>query len=243
MATTTATTATTATTEPRDLTPDLLGVKSRISWGAILGGSIFALAVFFVLTLLLAAVGISLTEAGVRDNAVDIGVLVAMIVVIAVSLFLGGWVSSQLTAGETHQEAWIYGILTWAVVTGMSIMMVGMGVRAGYYAVLGGTIVAQNNERIPRWEDAARQAGVSPQQIEAAKTSVDPARVRAEATNPENQEKAREAAMAAAWSALVGTMLSMAAAVGGSLVGRGTAFRLFPMATVVRPQSSRLVTS
>lgn len=233
----------TTTTEPRDLTPDLIGVKSRICWGAILGGTVFALATYFVLTLFLAAVGISLTEAGVRDNAVGIGVLGAMILVIAVALFLGGWVSSLLTAGETRQEAWIYGVLTWAAVMGISVAMVGMGVRGGYYAVLGGTMAAQNNDRIPAWEDAARQAGVSQQQIDSAKASVDPARVRAEATNPENQEKAREAAMAAAWAALVGTMLSMAAAVCGALTGRGTVFRLFPMATVVHAQPSRLVTS
>ncbi len=231
------------TTEPRDLTPDLIGVKSRISWGAILGGTVFALATYFVLTLFLAAVGISLTEAGVRDNAVGMGVLGAMILVIAVSLYLGGWVSSLLTAGETRQEAWIYGVLTWAAVMGISVAMVGMGVRGGYYAVLGGTIVAQNNDRIPAWEDAARQAGVSQQQIDTAKASVDPARVQAEAANPENQEKAHQAAMAAAWAALVGTMLSMATAVCGALTGRGTVFRLFPMATVIRSQPSRLVTS
>lgn len=230
------------TSEPRDLAPDMLGVKSRICWSAILGGTVFALATYFVLTLLLAAVGISLSEAGVRDNAVGIGVLGAMIVVIAVSLFMGGWVASQLTAGETRQEAWIYGVLTWAMVTGVSIAMVGMGVRAGYYAVLGGTVMAQNNERIPAWEDTARQAGVPQQQIDSAKAAADPSRVRAEAANPANQEKAREAAMAAAWAALVGTMLSMAAAVCGSLTGRGTAFRLFPVATVVHPQSNRLVT-
>jgi len=229
--------------EPHDLTPDLIGVKSRISWSAILAGTVFALATYFVLTLFLAAVGISLTEAGVRDNAVGFGVLGAMILVIAVSLFLGGWVASQLTAGETRHEAAIYGILTWAAVTGISIMLVGMGVRAGYYAVLGGSVVVQNNDRIPAWEDAARQAGVPQQQIDSAKGAIDPNRVRAEATNPENQEKARQAAMAAAWAALVGTMLSMAAAVCGSLTGRGTAFRLFPAATVVQTQQSRLVTS
>ncbi len=231
------------TTEPRDLAPDLIGVKSRISWSAILGGTVFALASYFVLTLLLAAVGISLTEAGVRDNAVGVGVLVAMIVVIALSLFLGGWVSSQLTAGETRNEAALYGIMTWAAVTGISILMVGMGVRAGYYAVLGGTVVAQNNERVPAWEDAARQAGVSQAQIDSAKASIDPSRVRAEANNPQNQEQAREAAMAAAWAALVGTMLSMAASVGGALAGSGTAFRLFPVATVSTTHNSRLVTS
>src|SRR5262249_32415419 len=57
---------TTAVREPHDMTPDLLGVKSRVSWSAIFGGALIALSCYLVLTLLFAAIGISLTEAGVR---------------------------------------------------------------------------------------------------------------------------------------------------------------------------------
>ena len=42
-------------------------------------------------------------------------------------------------------------------------------------------------------------------------------------------------------TALVATMLSMAAAVGGSLVGRGTAFRLFPSVVIRRDTPPRVV--
>ena len=104
----------------RDLAPDLVGVKSRVSWSAILAGTVVALACYLVLTLLFAAVGISLTEAGVRTNAVGIGVLIAAILTIVVSMFLGGWVASQMTVGENRQEAGIYGILLWATVTAIS---------------------------------------------------------------------------------------------------------------------------
>jgi len=211
-----------------DLTPDLVGVKSRVSWSAILGGTVIALSCYMVLTLLLGAIGITLTEAGVRDNAVGIGVILAMISTIVVSLFLGGWVSSQLTVGENRQEAAIYGFLTWAAVTGVALCLVTMGVRAGYFAVVGGSMVAQNNERISSWEETARQAGVPQSQIDSAKNAMDPNRVRAEANDPVNQERAAKAAVAASWAALVGTMLSMAAAVAGGLAGRGSTFRLFP---------------
>ncbi len=219
--------------EPHDLAPDLIGVKSRVSWSAIFGGTVIALACYVVLTLLLGAVGITMTEAGVRGNTVGISVLIAMILTMVVSLFLGGWVSSQLTVGENRQEAAIYGFLTWAAVTGVALCLVSMGVRGGYFAVVGGSMVVQNNERIPSWEETARQAGVPQSQIDSAKSAMDPNRARAEATDPANQEKAMQAAVAASWTALVGTMLSMAAAVTGSLVGRGAAFRLFPVQQTV----------
>lgn len=227
--------------EPRDLAPDLVGVKSRVSWSAIFGGTVIALACYLVLTLFLAAVGISLTESGVRANAVGVGVLVAMILVMVVSLFLGGWVSSQLTVGENRQEAVIYGLLTWAAVTAVAMFMVSMGVRAGYFAVVGGSVMVQNNERVPSWEETARQAGVPEKQISDAKAALDPNRIRAELNDPANQEKARNAAVGASWAALVGTMLSMAAAAGGAMVGRGTSFRLFPVAIARRTDGPRII--
>ena len=46
---------------------DVAGLKSRVSWGAIIGGSLIALAAYVILGLFFAGVGLSLTEAGVRN--------------------------------------------------------------------------------------------------------------------------------------------------------------------------------
>lgn len=230
--------------EPRDLAPDLVGVKSRVSWSAIIAGSAVALACYIALTLLLAAVGISLVDADVRSDRVGVGILVAMIVTVVLSLFVGGWVASQLTVGENRQEAVIYGLLTWATVTAFSVMIVGAGVRAGYFAVVGGAMVTQNPNvaaNAPTFEEGMRQFGYTDQQAAEIKAKFTPAAAREAANNPENQEAARKAAMYSAWTALVATMLSMAAAVGGALVGRGMAFRLFPVAAVRRTDGPRLI--
>lgn len=212
-----------------DLVPDLMGVTSRVSWSAILAGTVVALACFFALSFFFSALGLTMTDAGVRDRTVGIGALVAAIATIIVSLFLGGWIAAQMTVGENRQEAVIYGILTWAAVTFASLWLVSVGVRAGYYAAVGGSAVVQNNERVPTWEQMALQAGYSQEQINQMKTTADPARVQAAANDPANQERARENAMYAAWIALVGLLLSMAAAIGGALVGRGIAFHLYPV--------------
>ena len=225
--------------EPHDFAPDVLGVKSRVSWSAIIAGTVIALACYLVLTLLFAAIGISLTAGAHADGGtVGWGFLIAMLLSLIASLFVGGAVASQLTAGENRQESVIYGLLTWAAFTAISLGMVGMGIRAGYFAVVGGSMVAQNNERIPAWEDAAKQAGVPDQQIADAKAKIDPARAREMANDPENQRKAEKAAITASWTALVATMLGMAAAVGGAMCGCGPTFRLFPVVQARRTEPS-----
>ena len=163
--------------------------------------------------------------------------MIAAVVTICTSLFVGGWVTSQLTAGETRQEAILYGILTWATVVAFSLAMVGMGVRAGYFALVGGTLVAQNSPAVQQrsWEDMARSAGVAQDKIDAAKQGINPDRVRAEATDPANQERA-ERRPGHVVGALVGIMLSIVAAIGGAVCGCGPAFRLFPVATASRQE-------
>lgn len=215
-------------TEPTDLLPDVAGVKSRVSWPAILGGALVAIASFLVLTLLFAAIGITAADRGADTDKFDTWATIAGIASIAISLFMGGYISSQLTVGENRQEAVIYGILTWAVVTGISLYMVGMGVRAGYFAALGGATVAQNSESMPSMEDVAKRAGYSDADINEFKNKVkDPNRIK-ELDTPQNRELASKAAVKTSWTALVGTLLSMAAAIGGALAGVGTQFRLFP---------------
>ncbi|HEX4611887.1 MAG TPA: hypothetical protein VH092_27070 [Urbifossiella sp.] len=211
---------------------DVAGVRSRISWGAVLGGAVFALASALMFTFLFSAIGISLRETDLRSDAIGIAGIVAAIASLVAALFLGGWVTSQLTAGETQAEAVIYGVLTWATVVAFSLAMVGMGVRAGYFALMGGALVAQNNQVVQQrtWEDMARDAGVSQTNIDAARANLDPARARAVAADPATRQRAETMAVAGSWGALVALLLSIGAAVAGSVAGSGPTFRLFPVA-------------
>jgi hypothetical protein len=211
---------------------DVAGVRSRISWSAVIAGAVFAVAANMVFTMFFGAVGLSLTETNVRDNAISWGTLIAVLLGMLVSLFIGGWVTAQLTAGETERESILYGILTWAAVVAISMALVGMSVRAGYFALVGGAMVTQNTpeaRNASNWEDGMRNAGFTQAQIDSARTNLDPNKARQVANDPNTQEKARQAAIGASWAALVGVLLSMATAIFGSLVGRGPAFRLFPV--------------
>jgi uncharacterized Tic20 family protein len=213
---------------------DVAALRSRVSWAAVFGGGVIALAVYLVLSLLFAGVGLSMTEAGVRAGAVTWVEIIAGIVSLLVALFVGGWVTTQLTAGETRQEAWIHGVLTWAVVTAVAVGMVGMGMRGGYNALLGAALVA--NEANANWEAAARQSGIPQERIDQWKQGLNPENLRNEVQRPENVAAARRAAMIAAWSTLAGTLLSIGAAILGAFAGMGPSFRLFPAAVVTEQQ-------
>ncbi|HJZ58176.1 MAG TPA: hypothetical protein VKE74_24755, partial [Gemmataceae bacterium] len=196
---------------------DMVGVRSRISWGAVLGGTVLALACSLVLTFFFAAVGLSLRDTDIRADAIGTGAIVAAIVTIVVSLFVGGWATTQLTAGETRREAVIYGVITWAAVTAVALGMVGMNIRAGYFALVGSALIARDAEPAPQqnWEQMLQNAGVSQATIDAAKKEFNPDRARAAANDPATRERAERAAVTAAWIGFAGTLLSIAAAIGG----------------------------
>jgi len=211
---------------------DVSQLRSRISWGAIFAGMVTALACSLILTLFFAGIGLSLTASDVRANALEIGALVAAVVTIIASMFVGGWVTTQLTAGETHREAVIHGVLCWAAVTGVSVCMAVSGMRAtGYFALVGGAVVAQNPNVAANWEEAARANGIPQARIEQWRADLRNANIQATVSDPANQEQARRAAIVTAWATLIGVLLSMGAAVGGAVAGCGPNFRLFPVAT------------
>jgi ABC-type transport system involved in multi-copper enzyme maturation permease subunit len=221
------------TTNPVVGVEDLWAVRSRVSWGAILGGAAVAIASYLLLTLLGSAIGLSVQDS-VDDETLGWGALAWAIVVSALALFLGGWVTSLCTAGETHREAVIYGVITWAVVLAMILWLVASGVGAGVNAMMGMAQVAaaagDNND----WMAAARRAGVSQESIQQWRQSVQnaPAQANQAAQDPANREAAKDAAQKATWGAFAGMVISLAASIGGALLGAGPRFDIFRAPTV-----------
>lgn len=114
---------------------DLMSVGSRISWGAIFAGSVLALAMHLLLSVLGAAVGLSLSDRISEDN-LRTSVALWTIGIACVSLFVGGIITSSFTVGENKTEAVIYGILMWALTFAIVSALGAHGVRTGYGAML-----------------------------------------------------------------------------------------------------------
>jgi len=210
---------------------DLVSVGSRISWGAIVAGSFLALAMHVLLTVLGAAVGLQMSD-NVENATLRNTALIWAVIVVATSFFVGGLVTSLFTVGENKVEACIYGVVMWAFVTGVLLMMAASGVRAGYNGLLGVANVAQGTSRSD-WETAAKDAGVSPEQLDAwrKQAASNVANASNKAQDPQTRENVRQSAQTAAWYVFGGTWLSMLAAALGAYVGAGPTFRLVNVRT------------
>ncbi len=209
---------------------DLVPVRTRVGWGAIFGGAAVALAAYLVLTLLGGAIGLTVSD-DVRSGALGAGAAVWAVVATGAALFLGGWVTSQFLVGENKTEAVLHGVIMWGVVLVLILWLVSAGLRAGFNAmwgVAGFASAAARNSTQEDWEAAARRAGVSQETIDEwrQKAKDAPARAREAAEDPSSRQAAAEYATRTTWYTLLGTVLSMAAAVAGALVGAGPTFSL-----------------
>jgi hypothetical protein len=220
-----------------------LPVGTRISWGAILAGAMVALALYFLLTLLGAAIGFSVSGQ-VRPENIAGGAAVWAIAAMLVALFAGGYVTSQCTVGESKGESVMYGVVVWGVLFAILLWLTATGVRSGFHAMVGLTTAADavaRDTQLNDWEAAAYRAGVPQETVAEWKrqhTNLTDAASSA-ASDPQGQERVR-AATRVTWWALLGTLLSMFAAVGGALLGAGSPVRLLWAHTPREPAGFRI---
>lgn len=200
---------------------DVIPVRSRVHWGAIVAGSAIALALSLLLSLLGSAIGLSINDR-VSDRGLQVGAVIWAIIVTAGALFLGGFVASQLTTGENKIEGALYGILVWALTFALLFSILSSLARTGFSAMLG---MANNpnvtaNTGAGNLDDALRRAGVTQEQINQARANANP-------NEPANRQAIEENARPAAWYSFLGTLVSMLAAAIGGYVGAGPTLRLF----------------
>jgi hypothetical protein len=113
------------------------GRASVVGWGALIAGVVAAIASQTLLGVLGLAIGLSIPGTVAGAEAWTIGAGIWLILVSVASLFIGGWVAATYAipraeneAGVGHRErnGTMYGLLTWATVTALSVIMIaGMG--------------------------------------------------------------------------------------------------------------------
>jgi hypothetical protein len=210
------------TTEVR--AEDLFPVRSRVGWGAIFAGAVVALALYLLLSLLGAAIGLSVSDQ-MRSDQLGSGAAIWAILSTLIALFVGGFVTTQCTAGENKSEAILYGIILWGVLIAMLLWLMATGVRMGFNAMMGvTTTAAANRDAISAmsqadWDRVGRQAGLTDEQIRQLRAAAaDPA---AEVRRAAEDPRIPGIATSTAWWAFGGTLLSILAAVFGAIVGAG----------------------
>ena len=209
---------------------DVLPVRSRISWAAVVAGSLLALATVALLNLLGTAIGLSIND-NVSGRSLAIGGVVWAVLVTAGALFLGGFIASQMTTGENKMEGVLYGLLVWALVFGLLMFIAARTVQSGLLAMVGmanATATAQASSGTT-WDQNLKNMGVPQSEIDRVRASIPDATARANeaANNPETQRQIEENATKAAWYSFLGTVVSMIAAALGGYIGAGPTLRLF----------------
>ena len=209
---------------------DVIPVRSRISWAAVVAGSLLALASVALLNLLGAAIGLSIND-NVSGRSLAIGAVVWTVLVTAASLFLGGFIASQMTTGENKIEGVLYGLLVWALVFGLLTFVAARTAQSGILAMVGMANASANaqNASGATVDQNLRNMGVPENEIERVKNSIPnfTARANEAANNPETQRQLEDNATKAAWYSFLGTLVAMIAGALGGYVGAGPTLRLF----------------
>jgi hypothetical protein len=114
----------------------LAALPLKLSWGAIFGGTFFALATWFLLFVLGAAIGVTSANLGhLRGAGVFTGVWA--LVTPLVALFLGGMVAARMAGVIDRAGAAVVGLVVWAFATLASV-----GLLTSLFGVLFGNPAA-----------------------------------------------------------------------------------------------------
>ena len=195
-------------------TQDVVSVGSRVSWGAVFAGTVVALTLYVFLSVLGAALGLTLLNRTSEEHLAT-GAGIWAIVSLLIALFVGGLVTSRTTVGEKKGEAMMYGVLVWATLVGV-MAAIGAAGQSAYFGFsnylnrAGQTIVHPQTQQAINAE-RAKSAGMTQQQVDAYNRVQDVAQQQAQQMNP----------VAAAWWAFAGIGFSLFAAIAGALLGAG----------------------
>ena len=192
---------------------DVLPVRSRVSWSAIMAGAVTALTIYIVLFTLGLALGVSMSER-VTSRTLGVAGGIWALVSMLLALFCGGCVASRTTVGEDKTEAALSGLIVWGVFFALLTAMTAQTVKTGFDAILGAanTTASLRNSGALSEEDL-RAAGFNATNM---RESLDNLR------NKINESgETHRAATAGMWWMFTGIILSLAASVAGALFGAG----------------------
>ena len=231
---------------------DVLGVRSRVSWGAIVAGAMVALTLYIVLALLGVALGIEVAISGTNEY-LGVGTAIYSIFSLLIAMFFGGWATSRLAVGESKLEAVLYGMILWGVLFAGMIWLLSAGIRTGFGALVGaasGTYAtAEGGVDVDRVAQSLKEAGFDDANVNKYRGYYE--RVRDQPTaagdvarevraDPEAREAIGNAGMsarAASWWSLCGVLLSLTTVIVGSLTGSGELLQPVPILGVKRTRT------
>lgn len=187
-----------------------------IAWSAIVAGSLVAVAVGLVLSIMALGLGLGAIDV-VSGEEADVGAITGAVgvwwtVSSLLSLFVGGWVAGRIAGGPFAPDGVFLGILVWALATLASLYILTTAVST----VLGGPLAVATDSVYGVLSEAEARAGMDVAPIEGLpeEDAEDVEEMRAEAAR-ELAARAEGAMAAGMWAAFT-LLLGGGAAVAGA---------------------------
>jgi len=100
----------------------------RISWSAIIAGSIVALILQLAINLLAVGIGVSTINPLDKDDSASpkslgMGAIASIAISMLVSLFIGGWLAARFSGTPERVDGLLHGVMVWGVVTLVTIIL------------------------------------------------------------------------------------------------------------------------
>lgn len=186
---------------------EMQSVRSRISWGAVFGGFFVALVALVVLTALGTAARLTVLESAATDTGALGGtMLIYQAAVAFFSLFIGGWACSRFMARETRTEAVCSGLILWGVSFLALLVLTVNGISLSLSSLMGVNMVFSHYVSALELQHMAEAMELSAEQYVVLEGMM--------------RDSLREANLVAmTWWSFAGLLISIAATVGGSLLG------------------------
>jgi hypothetical protein len=163
--------------ESTHVVPAAPAALRRISWGAIFAGTIAAIAIQLLLSLLGAGFGaatINPQQGQQPGQGLAIGAAIWFVLSSIISLFLGGWIAGRLAGIPNKQDSALHGFVTWALASLVLVYLLSTaigGLLGGAASVLGQTASLAGRgaqAATPAVTNIVAQAtGVTPEQVQA----------------------------------------------------------------------------
>lgn len=135
----------------------------RISWGAILAGTVAALAVQLLFTLLGMAIGLwTLPAAGSEFmREIGIGAAIWAVVTFVIALYSGGWIAGRMSGLGSKFDGFLEGFMVWGLMTVITFMLLTttVGNVVGGAAGLTGEILSQAGVEVRDPQRLVREFG------------------------------------------------------------------------------------
>ncbi|MEX1047996.1 MAG: hypothetical protein WED15_00605 [Akkermansiaceae bacterium] len=180
--------------------------RRRISWGAIFAGTLIAISVQLLLTLLGISIGAWVIDPVTGMQGFGIGAGIWALVSFLIALFVGGWVAGRMAGVGNKLDGLLEGTVVWSAVTVLTFMLLTttLGGILGGAAGLAANTVSAAGEQIQDPQMVARDLEMTVREAEEAFREATP-------------EVAQATATGSFWAFLALLLGAIVAAIGGRM--------------------------